>query len=51
MDNHVDELTDFLELFHEEVGVDKKSIEEYREDAQKYARTGRLKSSWLALQL
>ena len=38
----VDDLTDFLELFHEEVGVDKKSIEEYREDAQKCARTGRL---------
>lgn len=38
----VDELTEFLYLFHEEVGVDRKSIEEYREDAEKYAKAGRL---------
>ena len=38
----IDELTEFLDLFHEEVGVDRKNIEEYREDAEKFAKAGRL---------
>ena len=37
----VDELTSFLDRFHEEVQVDRKSMEEYREDAGKYAKTVR----------
>lgn len=37
----VEELIIFLDRFHEEVQVDRKSIEEYREDAEKYAATGR----------
>ena len=38
----VDDLVDFLDLFHKEVEVDKKSIIEYRQDAENYAKTGRL---------
>ncbi|MBO4909177.1 MAG: GNAT family N-acetyltransferase [Lachnospiraceae bacterium] len=38
----IDELVDFLDVFHEETGVDRKSIKEYQQDAEKYAKTGRL---------
>ena len=38
----VDDLVDFLDLFHKEVEVDKKGIVEYRQDAENYAKTGRL---------
>ena len=41
-ENDVDELVDFIDLFHEEVGVDKKSQAEYRQDAENYAKAGRL---------
>ncbi|MCR5120757.1 MAG: GNAT family N-acetyltransferase [Lachnospiraceae bacterium] len=38
----IDDLVDFLELFHEEVEIDKKSNAEYRQDAENCAKTGRL---------
>ena len=38
----VAELVDFIDLFHEEVGIDKKSITEYRPDAENYAKSGRM---------
>ena len=38
----VDDLVDFLALFHDEVEVDRKSIAEYRQDAENCAKTGRL---------
>ncbi|SFD12203.1 GNAT family N-acetyltransferase [Butyrivibrio sp. YAB3001] len=41
-ENDVDELIDFLDLFHNEVGVDKKTAKEYREDGENYAKAGRL---------
>lgn len=38
----LDELVDFIDLFHEEVGIDKKSRTEYRQDAENYAKSGRM---------
>ena len=41
-EDDVEDLVDFLVLFHEEVDVDKKSLIEYRQDAENIARTGML---------
>ncbi|MBR6273818.1 MAG: GNAT family N-acetyltransferase [Lachnospiraceae bacterium] len=38
----LDELTEFLYLFHEDVGIDKKDMEGYRKDAESHIASGRM---------
>lgn len=37
-----DELTGFIEMFHNEIGIDQKSVEEYRADAESFIDTGKV---------
>lgn len=38
----LDELTDFLELFHQDIGIDQKDRDAYRIDAEAYIHTGNM---------
>ena len=38
----LDELVDFMDLFHKEVGIDQKDLDGYRTDAEAYIKTGNM---------
>lgn len=38
----IDELVEFLDLFHKETGVDKKDIDSYRSEAEEYINSGNM---------
>ena len=38
----VDEVTEFIDMFHRELGIDQKSIEGYRADAEEFIGTGKM---------
>ncbi len=41
-DRDLDELTQFLAVFHQEIGIDQKSMDDYRIDAAKHIETGNM---------
>ncbi len=40
--NDVEELVDFLEMFHNEIGIDRKDVQGYRADAENYIKSGNM---------
>ena len=40
--NDVEELVDFLEMFHNEIGIDRKELQGYRADAESFIRSGNM---------
>ena len=41
-ENDLDELTEILDLFHQDIGIDKKDMAGYREDAKKFIESGKM---------
>lgn len=41
-ESDIDELTDFLYMFHKEIGIDQKDMAGYRADAEEYIRSGNM---------